>query len=103
MLDLAGIAPITPGGFGIATGAVAMALASRGISGSQALGVGIAMQAVETVVSLAVGGLGTLYLLWPRVSVRPLVSVRRWAVPLTAALTSVGLAAMLGAAVLDLL
>ena len=74
-----------------------MALASRGIGGSQALGVGIAMQAVETAVSLVVGGLGTLYL------IRPSVSVRRWAVPLAAALGSVGLAAALGAAVLRLI
>ena len=102
VLDLAGIAPITPGGFGIATGAVAMALASRGIGGSQALGVGLAMQAVETVVSLAVGGLGTLYLLGPRFFARQRVSLKRRAVPLTAALTSVGLAAALGAAVLRL-
>ena len=65
VLDLAGIVPITPGGVGIATGAVAMALASRGISASQALGVGIAMQGVETLVSLVVGGLGTLYLIRP--------------------------------------
>ena len=96
VLDLAGILPITPGGFGISTGAVAMALASRGISGSQALGVGIAMQAVETLVSLVVGGLGTLYLLQPRVT-------KRWTLRLASAFVSVGFAFALSAAVLDLM
>ena len=73
-----------------------MALASRGISGSQALGVGIAMQAVETVVSVIVGGLGTLYLL------RPSLAARRWARSLSTAAVSIGFAAALGAVVLAL-
>jgi uncharacterized membrane protein YbhN (UPF0104 family) len=97
VLDFAGIVPITPGGLGISTGAVAMALASRGISAPQALGVGIAMQALETLVSVVVGGLGTLYLLAPR------LQSRRWAVHASAAAVSVVFAATLGAAVLDLM
>ena len=97
VLDFAGIVPITPGGFGIGTGAVAMALASRGIGGPQALGVGIAIQAVETLVSVVVGSLGILYLLRGR------LQVRRWTLRLSAALVSVGLAAALGAVVLDAL
>jgi uncharacterized membrane protein YbhN (UPF0104 family) len=61
-LDLAGAFPITPGGAGIGSGAVAVALASRGIGVTEALGVGIAMQALETAISIIAGGLGGLYL-----------------------------------------
>jgi uncharacterized membrane protein YbhN (UPF0104 family) len=97
VLDFAGIVPITPGGLGIGTGAVAMALASRGIGGPQALGVGIAMQAVETLVSLIIGGLGTLYLLGPRLQtqLQTRLQTQRWTARLTtgnlsAAVVSVG-------------
>jgi len=61
-LDLAGVVPITPGAAGIGSGAVAVALASRGIGMTEALGVGIAMQALETAISIIAGGLGGLYL-----------------------------------------
>lgn len=61
-LDLAGAFPITPGAAGIGSGAVAVALASRGIGMTEALGVGIAMQALETGISILAGGLGALYL-----------------------------------------
>ena len=61
-LDLAGAFPVTPGAFGIGSGAVAVALASRGIGMDQALAVGIAMQALETLVSVTAGALGGLYL-----------------------------------------
>ena len=95
-LDLAGIVPLTPGSFGIGSGAVAVALAARGISGAQALGVGIAIQSVETAVSVAVGTVGSIYLLQPN------VAFRRWSARLATAGVSVGLAAAVGLAVFDL-
>src|SRR5581483_9868612 len=57
-LDLAAAVPLTPGNLGIASGAVAVALRSRGIGVTQALGVGIAIQALETLVSLGAGAIG---------------------------------------------
>ncbi|MBV8079549.1 MAG: flippase-like domain-containing protein [Actinobacteria bacterium] len=59
-LDLAAALPLTPGNIGIASGAVAVALQSRGIGMTQAIGVGIAIQALETFVSLVAGGMGLL-------------------------------------------
>jgi uncharacterized membrane protein YbhN (UPF0104 family) len=88
-LDVAGAFPLTPGAIGVGSGAVAVALASRGIGMTQALGVGFAIQALETLVSLAVGATGALYLAWPS------AAVRRW----TLRAATVGAAAMLAAAV----
>jgi uncharacterized membrane protein YbhN (UPF0104 family) len=95
-IDLAGVIPLTPGNVGVASGAVALALQSRGIGVTQALGVGIAIQALETLVSLVAGSLGGLYLL------RPQPAVRRWAPRVAAVGTSVGLAALVGVLVFDL-
>jgi uncharacterized membrane protein YbhN (UPF0104 family) len=95
-LDLASVFPLTPGGIGIGSGAVAVALASRGIGMTQALGAGFAIQALETVVSIAVGTAGAVYL------TRLNVDVRRWAVRLSAVGASAALAAALGFLVLDL-
>jgi len=64
-LDLAGSIPLTPGNLGIASGAVAVALQSRGIGVTQALGVGIAIQALETLVSLGAGTAGLVTLMGP--------------------------------------
>lgn len=61
-LDVASAFPITPGSIGIGSGAVAVALAGRGIAMPQALGTGFAMQAVETFVSIGAGSLGALWL-----------------------------------------
>lgn len=61
-LELASVFPITPGSFGVGSGAVAVALASRGIGMTQALAVGLAIQTLETAVSLTVGSTGALYL-----------------------------------------
>ena len=94
-LDLAGAFPITPGSFGIGSGAVAVALASRGIGMDQALGVGIAMQALETLVSLTAGATGGLYL------VRLNPAVRRWTLRVAVAGGSFGLAAVVGAVWFD--
>src|SRR3954463_2617807 len=95
-LDLASALPLTPGSIGIGSGAVAVALASRGIGMGQALAVGIAIQAIETIVSLTAGTLGGLYL------VRPNEAVRVWAVRASTVGASVGIVALLGYVLLDL-
>lgn len=95
-LDVAGAFPITPGGVGIGSGAVAVALASRGIGISQALGVGFAIQALETIVSLAIGGAGAVYLLGPR------MPGRRWLLRVATVGASAALAAAVSLAVLNL-
>jgi uncharacterized membrane protein YbhN (UPF0104 family) len=94
-LDLAGAVPLTPGNLGVASGAVAVALQSRGIGVTQALAVGIAIQALETAVSLAAGTGGALYL------ARPSRLAGRWAVRIAAVGLTGGLAALLGSFVLD--
>jgi uncharacterized membrane protein YbhN (UPF0104 family) len=95
-LDLASALPLTPGSIGIGSGAVAVALASRGIGMGQALAVGIAIQALETLVSIAAGTLGGLYL------VRPSETVRLWVMRGATVGVSIGVAALLGLTVLDL-
>jgi uncharacterized membrane protein YbhN (UPF0104 family) len=64
-LDLAGAVPLTPGSFGVGGGAVAVALASRGIGMTDALATGLAIQGVETLVSVTCGSLGLAYLMQP--------------------------------------
>ena len=71
-LELAGAFPITPGSFGVGSGAVAFALASRGIGITQALAVGLAIQTLQTAVSLTAGTVGALYLARLNVAVRRL-------------------------------
>jgi hypothetical protein len=89
-LDLAGTIPLTPGNLGVASGAVAVALRSRGIGMTEALGVGIAVQALQTLVSLAAGTAGALYL------ADPARLVGRWALRAAAVGVPAGLAALLG-------
>jgi uncharacterized membrane protein YbhN (UPF0104 family) len=96
-LDLAAAVPLTPGNVGIASGAVAVALKSRGIGMTDALGVGIAIQAVETLVSLAAGAFGLLSF------ARPTGVTGRWAVRVAALGLSVAFAAAVGVFVLDAL
>jgi uncharacterized membrane protein YbhN (UPF0104 family) len=95
-LDLAGAVPLTPGSFGIGGGAVAVALASRGIGMADALATGLAIQGVETLVSVTCGSLGLAYLMQPSERVRR-VATRTALVGGAAAL-----AAVLGATILDL-
>lgn len=71
-LDVASAFPITPGSIGIGSGAVAVALAGRGVAMPQALGTGFAMQALETLVSISAGSMGALYLAHEH------AGVRRW-------------------------
>ena len=95
-LDVASAFPLTPGSIGIGSGAVAVALAGRGIGMSQALGVGFAIQALETFVSMAAGASGALYLAWPS------PSVRRWTLRLATVGGAAALAAVVGLAVISL-
>jgi uncharacterized membrane protein YbhN (UPF0104 family) len=91
-LGLANIFPITPGNLGVASGAVAVALTTRGIGTTQALSAGIALSAVETFVGLAVGATGALYL----------GRSAGGALRVVGAATSIVLAGVLGVTVLDL-
>jgi uncharacterized membrane protein YbhN (UPF0104 family) len=98
-LDLAGVFPLTPGSIGIGSGAVAVALASRGIGVNQALGVGLGIQGIETLVSVTAGSAGALYL------ARSNLVVRRWVLRTAVVATSLATATavgFMGAALLDL-
>jgi uncharacterized membrane protein YbhN (UPF0104 family) len=95
-LDLAGAVPVTPGSFGVGSGAVAVVLASRGIGMTDAFATGLAIQAVETVLSVTCGALGLAYLMQPDARARR-VATRVALVGGTAVL-----AALLGAAIFDI-
>jgi glycosyltransferase 2 family protein len=95
VIDLANTIPLTPGNIGIASGAVTVALQSRGIGMTQALSTGIAFHAVETVAGLSVGGLGALWLS------RETPAVRRWAPRVAMASACLVVAAGMGAMVFD--
>ncbi|HUB75723.1 MAG TPA: YbhN family protein [Solirubrobacteraceae bacterium] len=86
-LDVAGLMPLTPGNLGVASGAVAVALAARGIDATHAVEVGIAVQTLETLVSLSAGSFGLLYLARRRWPARP------WAVRAIAVGSSLAIAA----------
>jgi uncharacterized membrane protein YbhN (UPF0104 family) len=95
-LDLAGAMPLTPGNVGIASGAVAVALRSRGIGVTDALGVGIGIQTLETLVSLAAGSVGALYFAGSS------GVARRWAPRVAAIGFPAAIAVLLGTFMLDL-
>jgi uncharacterized membrane protein YbhN (UPF0104 family) len=95
-LDLAGAVPLTPGSFGVGSGAVAVALASRGIGMTDAFATGLAIQGVETLVSVTCGSLGVAYLMQP--SARVARALTRVAV----VGASAALAALVGVVVFDL-
>jgi uncharacterized membrane protein YbhN (UPF0104 family) len=95
-LDLAGAFPLTPGALGIGSGAVAGALATRGIAAPDALATGLAIQGLETLVSVAAGASGALYLTVPG------PSARRWATRVALVGGVTGFAAALGSVVLSL-
>ena len=94
-LDVASVFPITPGGVGVGSGAVAFALASRGIGMSQALAVGFAIQGIETLVSISAGRSARST---SRVRMRLL---RRWSMRAATVGATVAFAALLGFAMLD--
>ena len=85
-LDLSGQIPLTPGNFGVASGTVAVALASRGIGLDEALTAGIALQAVETAAGLTFGAVGALQLANISHS-----ALRRWSPILAGTLASAAL------------
>jgi uncharacterized membrane protein YbhN (UPF0104 family) len=87
-IDAAGLIPITPGNIGLKSGAIALALQSQGVDVTTALSSGIAFHAVETVVGLAFGASGAVYL--------TRIPVPRWAL---AGATAI-LVALFGATVL---
>ena len=95
-LDLAGAFPLTPGAVGIGSGAVAGALATRGISATDALATGLALQGLETLVSVVAGASGALYLTVPR------AAARRWTARVALVGAATALALVLGSVVLDL-
>ncbi|MGE5689248.1 MAG: lysylphosphatidylglycerol synthase domain-containing protein [Pseudomonadota bacterium] len=66
---LASAVPSTPGNVGVTSGAVAMALSLVGVGFEEALAVGIAFHAVETLVSIAAGLVGLLVVARPQVRV----------------------------------
>ena len=61
-LDLASVLPLTPGNLGIASGTVAVALRSEGVELTRALTTGIALHAIESIVSIVFGAGGALVL-----------------------------------------
>jgi len=95
-LDLAGAVPLTPGSFGVGSGAVAVALSSRGIGMTDALATGLAIQGVETLVSVTCGSLGLAYLM------QPSERVRRAALRVAVVGGSAVLAGLVGLVVIDL-
>jgi uncharacterized membrane protein YbhN (UPF0104 family) len=82
-LALAGTLPLTPGGVGVTSGAVALALSAHGVPMTIALTTGIAFHAVETCAGVSAGLASAFYL----VEVTP---VRRWAVAAAASVALVG-------------
>lgn len=65
-LDLAGILPLTPGNVGVASAAVAFALTAHGVGSDVAVSAGIALGAIETLTTLALGAASILYFLGGR-------------------------------------
>ena len=65
-LDLAGILPLTPGNVGVSSAAVAFALSAHGVGSNVAVSAGIALGAVETLTTLALGSASILYFLGQR-------------------------------------
>lgn len=65
-LDLAGILPLTPGNVGVSSAAVAFALSAHGVGSDVAVSAGIALGAVETLTTVALGSASILYFLGRR-------------------------------------
>lgn len=63
-LAIASMLPITPANVGLSSGAVMVALSSRGVDGTTALAAGIALNGVETAVGLSAGLIGMTVLAW---------------------------------------
>lgn len=61
-IDIAGQFPVTPGNIGVANGAIAIALDSRGVALTTAIAIGLAFQAVQTAVDIGAGVAGAVHL-----------------------------------------
>jgi uncharacterized membrane protein YbhN (UPF0104 family) len=81
-IELAAILPISPGGAGMAGGAVAFALTAHGVAGDVSLSAGMAFAGVETATAVTVGGAGGFVLALPALS--------RWARRVPKAVVPVG-------------
>jgi uncharacterized membrane protein YbhN (UPF0104 family) len=67
-IELAAVLPISPGGAGMAGGAVAFALTAHGVAGGVAVSAGLAFAAAEAGTAVTVGGLGGATLALPAVA-----------------------------------
>jgi len=94
-LELIGFLPLTPGNIGLTSAAVALTLRHHGVPVAQAVGVGIGVHAVETLVGVVFGGGCALSLgAWTPVRARLVVGVAGLAVLIGAAASiALGLAA----------
>lgn len=93
-LDMAGILPLTPGNVGVSSAAVAFALTAHGVASDVAVSAGIALGAVETLTTLALGCGSLLYFLGRR------AETRRWHTAAAAMTGCFALGAAFGATVL---
>ena len=93
-LDLAGILPLTPGNVGVSSAAVAFALSAHGVGSNVAVSAGIALGAVETLTTLALGSASILYFLGRR------TNAVRWHTAAAAMTGCFALGAAFGATVL---
>ena len=93
-LDLASLFPVTPGNFGVTSGAIAVTLNTHGVAVTQALSTGIAFHAVETAVSVVFGLVGLLL-----VGGASLTGTRRWVLVGAVACTCLVAAGVFGATV----
>jgi len=74
-LAVAAALPLTPGGIGITSGAVSLALASRGIGFTSAFAAGVIFHAVETATTLAFAGVAIPLAARPRLAASPALRV----------------------------
>jgi uncharacterized membrane protein YbhN (UPF0104 family) len=93
-LDLAGVLPLTPGNVGVSSAAVAFALAAHGVGSDVAVSAGLALGAVETLTTLALGSTSLLYFAARR------TDVARWHTATAAAAGCAMVAAAFGATVI---
>jgi len=70
-LELSSLLPLTPGNIGITSAVIALALKAHGLGMGTALAVGIAFHAVETVVGVSFGLVGTVRLVGTRFPLVP--------------------------------
>src|SRR5207253_11126430 len=90
-LELVGLLPLTPGNLGITSAAVALTLREHGVPVAQAVGVGIGLHAVETLVGVVFGGACALSLAPWKVSRARLLLGAAAIVVLIGAATSIAL------------